>query len=161
MTYTDFEIKLTDILKKHGWINSYSKDRTDSYIIWTEYGEGKLKDFLEKLKLVYNYTEDEKQSLLIPFCYYHGILKRTEQEQAIENVKRWITEDNFLVITCSKGGFKTYNFFQSKDDKNAYAIMEEANNKDEEVVIIEMSSLQNSNVGKLTPYGARGYYTSL
>ncbi len=154
MQYLEFEHKIINFLKQQGWIKSYTSDRQDTYIEWSDLGKSKFTNFLNEVKSIYDLDTHENK-LLRSFCIYHNIIQPTKKEYIISTIKsNTAIGGEFMVIICSKSGEKTSKNFQSINDESLYSFIEMAYDNDDEIIFIELSNMST----KFTPFGTKGFY---
>lgn len=159
MEYLEFEEQLCEVLKKAGWIVSVKVDRQDTYIEWTELGKASHLDFVAEVNRLTDCSDPRRSELLRQFGIYHGFIEPTRIERITRPVGR--LPDAFLLIVCSKSRDTAYSFFRARDAEMVYRTIDDADSVGNEVVIIDVAWLAQSNVGKSTPLGAKGYWTGV
>ena len=158
MNYDDFEHQLSEKLIQAGWILSRDMDRQGTSITWSELGAAHKATFIEDVNKIFPCRTDELIKLLVEFGQYHGMLELSKLEKFKRQAAWMIGEGPFLVIACDSGGQAEHSLFQSKDDAAAYQTMYAAADEGKEVVVIQASSIKESKVPCLFPFGARGYW---
>lgn len=161
MTYTEFENLLIQTLKKKGWIDSFNYDRQDTYITWTDFGKSRFADFISEIEKIFPEQDNDFKNYLKSFCYYHGILKRTEKEQLINKFSNVVLDDEFILLVYSKDkSMKTY-LFDSYKSKGLFKILKTAIKEEKEIIVIPTRRLLTSNVLKIFPFNTKGYVSNI
>lgn len=153
LTYLEFESDLAKVLKEKGWITSYTFDRQNSYIDWTELGKSKWSDFQRNIREIYGFDTEIEERYLLSFGQYYGIIKKTKKEEMVSKIRTWISDNDFIVVVTSKNDSVSYYLFHSIDDDRLFNLIEKANEESAKVTFIEMNAILGSNVNKWTLFG--------
>jgi hypothetical protein len=157
MSYTEFEILLIETLKKNGWVDSFVYDRQDTYIKWTDFGKSKFVDFINEIQKIFPNQDKDFENHLKSFCYYHGILRRTDKEQLMQKFSNVVLNEEFILLILSKDkSFKTY-LFDTNKSKDLFEILDIAIKEEKEIIAIPTSRLLISNTLKIFPFGSKEY----
>lgn len=157
MTYTEFEILIIDTLKKSGWVDSFIYDRQDTYIKWTDLGKSKFVNFINEIQKLFPYQDKDFENYLKSFCYYHGILKRTDKEQLMHKFSNVVPNEEFVLLICSKDkSFRTY-LFDSNKSEGIFKILDTAIKEEKEIIVIPTFRLLISDTLKILPFGSKEY----
>ncbi|HSD06540.1 hypothetical protein [Flavobacterium sp.] len=155
-SYIDYEHSLVDILKKNGWIESYTENRQDSFIKWTKKGDEKIKNFIENVNAIQKIEGEKEKEFLYEFAYYQNILEKSENKEIESKINSFLGNDSFLLIIKNKQGEEKVYFFENKKDNKLIGIIQDALKNDNEIIFYE-TGLIKSNTPKLTPFGAKNY----
>lgn len=159
MDYTQFVQDLCEKLDRAGWIQSWQTDRDGTYIEWSERGVAHKATFIEDVNKIFPCPTDELKKLLKTFGQYHGMIEMSEFEKIKSQASGWMGEGPYLLVICDSRGHAEYALFQSRDDDAAYQLMLAAVREEKEIIILESRWLREGRASRLTPFGARGYWT--
>lgn len=158
MDYLHFEKELCEKLVQAGWILSWSSNRNDTDIEWSDLGKRHAATFIEDVSEIFPCHTDERKQLLKEFGQYHGLIAMSELETIRRQVRGHIGDGPYILIICDSHGNAEYSLFQSSNDEAAYQVMLAATKEEKEIVILECSWLREGKLPRSTPFGARGYW---